>query len=514
MATRNVIGILLLLTTPLAGAMPVEAIFDTGAPVSMSGIADVVARGAAWDLSGASELPDLSWTSAEGYEILRERRAYGTTELSVGEPSQQVSTKNRSLAFGAGRLRDLTCVDTCLALVFSADAASQIRTQGIVESDVRALDRVLELAPYQVSSDFRVWRFEKGTLVMRAPLTSAALEGTFGLVLWNVEGTLETDGGAEEFRTGTSYVSDEGPTGALGFAVRTSYVVLTLEDAGLAPSEGSADLLAPAMSVALDGALRSADATGFVRVGYERHELDDDPLEIDGTTDPSLEGTRSDLLGVEAPLRSGLAVSLRGEGRAVSIDGAPVSPALPALSQPTTLAIGGALLAVAGGIALYSRITRASLFENANRRQIYDLITRRPGLCATEIAREVELARVVVQHHLRVLARQRMVVERESAGSTLLFASERTPTGDQLAMHAMLRNSTRREIALRIARTPIGATQRQLAQDLGISQRLVSYHLSELAQAGLVTASPGKAQVYRPSPQLELVGSHGLAGSA
>jgi predicted transcriptional regulator len=114
----------------------------------------------------------------------------------------------------------------------------------------------------------------------------------------------------------------------------------------------------------------------------------------------------------------------------------------------------------------------------------------------------VGLSRVLVRHHLRMLEAHRLVratVWRRRRTYALAGA------GSGLAA-CELKDETRRRVASAVAHFG-GATQKDLARALGLSQRLVSYHLARLGDSALVRAEGRNPRVYVGTPAL----AHALA---
>ncbi|HWH08191.1 MAG TPA: winged helix-turn-helix transcriptional regulator, partial [Candidatus Thermoplasmatota archaeon] len=210
--------------------------------------------------------------------------------------------------------------------------------------------------------------------------------------------------------------------------------------------------------------------------------VDQEDLRLDGAVHAAL----------GAPSADG-ARPLAVEGRVgrVLVDGADVTPRL---APPVRDAGGGVLallaLALLGRLVvapLYHRLGPSDVLANANRRRIYEAVRARPGASVVELVAAVGLSRILVRHHLKMLEAHKLV-------RATVWRRRRTyaVAGSEAGRAACeLKDATRRRVAAALARAG-RATQKQLAQELGISQRLVSYHLARLEASALVRAE-GKA---------------------
>lgn len=97
------------------------------------------------------------------------------------------------------------------------------------------------------------------------------------------------------------------------------------------------------------------------------------------------------------------------------------------ITKAITLAV---ILAAAG---LYSRFTTQSeVLESKMRKRLLDIVAREPGIHLSKLSRELNVTRTAVGHHLRVLARLRLVETRMLEGTRVVFLPGQAAGEDSL----------------------------------------------------------------------------------
>jgi predicted transcriptional regulator len=197
-------------------------------------------------------------------------------------------------------------------------------------------------------------------------------------------------------------------------------------------------------------------------------------------------------------------------GAATFVHAASVTAATPLESvaiAAATLAVAGlaTLLGLAiqrygglGAIPLFSRIARDDLFENKIRADIFELIRANPGVNVSEISRRLDVAWGTATHHLQKLRGERMVSVRVVGHQKCYFPNGGTFTPREMDVMGATKNSTAKRIAEFVAQT--GPTpHRAVAQALGLSPALVSFHARKLEEAGVVgRRREGRRTVFIP----------------
>ncbi|MWV63314.1 MarR family transcriptional regulator [Halorubrum sp. JWXQ-INN 858] len=128
-----------------------------------------------------------------------------------------------------------------------------------------------------------------------------------------------------------------------------------------------------------------------------------------------------------------------------------------------------------------------------------------PGVHFSRLGRDLDLATGQVQYHLRRLVREDELVAEEVGGRTHYFVPEFDPW-ERRAL-AYLRRETSRGIVVRLhANGP--ARPVDLAAELGVARSTVAYHVSNLADAGVIERSestPMRVSLADPDRTAELL---------
>lgn len=131
-----------------------------------------------------------------------------------------------------------------------------------------------------------------------------------------------------------------------------------------------------------------------------------------------------------------------------------------------------------------------------SRREIFDAIRATPGIHFRALHRRLPYAQGTLQYHLRHLDRQDLVDEENDGEFTRYYAAETFEPADKAVMNALRREYSRRIVAHLAADGSL--TTSALADRLDKSPSTVSWHLSRLREAGLVTSErDGRSVPYR-----------------
>lgn len=523
--------LLLVLAIPSAWAaapVPVEGRLRFEGGLDLFGHASLEAADGALDLAPAlraGEELDVAWGSAEGFEPSRSRVRSGATNTSLIEPDSsgaRSSERNRTFTLGGGHIRLTACAHPCQALLFTAGGL--VAMEGNASGGLRGSARDDSYFAFYNSSGVPYgfhYPVPAGTVQAAAGESDsrtflrgarAMATGGLGLLLTNVSGEIVQGNESTPFRVGQDREPALGAPGTEGVAerIRESYLVLMLEDAAWASAPSTAAVfLAPQPLLRIDGALASASATGTLAVRGEAARLDAEPVRLEGAFGlrVAMDHSQQAKVGpVEYRALNTPEAELVGDATLVLVAGIPVAEGSLDL---VPLALGAAFVALllvafaylqhVAWAPLYSRIDRVRVLANANRRLLYDLIRGNPGQKPRDLQRATGLARVVVQHHLRMLAAHQLVIARSAGRARAYFPPEGLPSAGELAAIELLRDPTRRRIADALREASGALTQAELVERTGLSQRLVSYHLARLEERGLVVPEATFPRRYRAS---------------
>lgn len=123
--------------------------------------------------------------------------------------------------------------------------------------------------------------------------------------------------------------------------------------------------------------------------------------------------------------------------------------------------------------------------ELESRRRIYRIVDENPGIHFRALLDRLDYAQGTLQYHLRKLQTDGLVEASDDGRYTRYYAAGGLDEADQTVMNALRREYSRRILAHLVADGPLTTTA--LAERIDKSRSTVSWHLSKLADAGLVT---------------------------
>lgn len=136
--------------------------------------------------------------------------------------------------------------------------------------------------------------------------------------------------------------------------------------------------------------------------------------------------------------------------------------------------------------------------ELASRREIYQQIADTPGIHFRALLDTLDYAQGTLQYHLRQLADEDLIEVSDDGKYTRYYPATEFDETDQAVMNALRREYSRRILAHLLVDGPLSTTE--LSDRLDKAQSTVSWHLSNLADADLVTNErDGRSVVYAVS---------------
>lgn len=125
-----------------------------------------------------------------------------------------------------------------------------------------------------------------------------------------------------------------------------------------------------------------------------------------------------------------------------------------------------------------------SELELPTRRTIYQRIVDTPGIHFRALFDDLDFAKGTLQYHLRWLAEEALIDVQDGDDYTRYYAADSFDEDDQTVMGALRRTIARRILAYLVSEGPLTTTD--IAERLEKSQSTISWHLSNLVDAGLV----------------------------
>jgi len=152
-------------------------------------------------------------------------------------------------------------------------------------------------------------------------------------------------------------------------------------------------------------------------------------------------------------------------------------------------------------LPLYTRVKKDNVLEHFVRGRIFGYIEANPGVHYTAIMGALGLSNGVLAYHLQVLERESLVKSRNEGMYKHFYPTGATISQDLKGpYYGYLDESNRikaRDLSrfqhelLNLVRQKEGVTQKEVAQSLGKSKQLISYHTRKLSKLGLLRKESG-----------------------
>ena len=134
--------------------------------------------------------------------------------------------------------------------------------------------------------------------------------------------------------------------------------------------------------------------------------------------------------------------------------------------------------------------------ELENRRNIYQLLTKYPGMYLREMEKELGLAVGVLEYNLNYMEKKDLLMVEREGNRKRYFVREGFSFGDKATV-GLLRQEIPRRIVIFLMLHPNASFQDVLAQ-FKISKSTLSFHIKKLTEASVVGAEKdGRSTNYR-----------------
>lgn len=143
--------------------------------------------------------------------------------------------------------------------------------------------------------------------------------------------------------------------------------------------------------------------------------------------------------------------------------------------------VGSGLAPMAG----FSRIDDDQLLEHPVRSQVFETIQNHPGIHASQLARDVGVGWGTISHHLDKLERARLVAARKVNNQKCYFEQGGAVSRQDMEVASAVKGDTAGRIAAFVHHHPM-SSQKVLAEALGISPALASFHTKKLVNLGVL----------------------------
>lgn len=133
--------------------------------------------------------------------------------------------------------------------------------------------------------------------------------------------------------------------------------------------------------------------------------------------------------------------------------------------------------------------------ELENRRAIYQVVARFPGIHLREVQKRLGLSMGVLEYHLNYMVKRGILSAQTHGYRKTYFVREDVQHPDKPTL-ALLRQEVPRRMIIYIL---LGEKRgfKEFVEEFGLSKSTVSFHLKKLTESGLVrTEKSGREQVY------------------
>lgn len=137
------------------------------------------------------------------------------------------------------------------------------------------------------------------------------------------------------------------------------------------------------------------------------------------------------------------------------------------------------------GIGGFSRIADDELLEHPLRSQIFQVIQTNPGIHASGLARQVGVGWGTITHHLEKLEKGQLVATRKINNQKCFFEQGGKVSRLDMSVAGAVKGDTVSDIAGFVLGHPM-TSQKDMADALGLSPALVSFHVKKLVNLGVL----------------------------
>lgn len=146
-------------------------------------------------------------------------------------------------------------------------------------------------------------------------------------------------------------------------------------------------------------------------------------------------------------------------------------------------------------IPLYTRLAPSQMLDNEARARVYAHVRERPGAHPSGIAEALDLGWGTVVYHLSRLEESKLVTCRTAGHRKCYFAVGTEMGADARAAVAAMSHD-KAKLIVSVVREAPGITQKDLAQRVGMSQALASWHVKRLVTSGVLrTTREGRSNM-------------------
>ena len=129
---------------------------------------------------------------------------------------------------------------------------------------------------------------------------------------------------------------------------------------------------------------------------------------------------------------------------------------------------------------------KEDILELDNRRKIYQIISKFPGMYLREMEKVLGLAVGVLEYHLSYMVKSEILSTEEEGNKIRYFIRDDVSYGDKATI-GLLRQKVPRRIVLHLMLNP-GIRFKDVLEQFEVSKSTLSFHMKKLVDGGIVDA--------------------------
>jgi predicted transcriptional regulator len=133
-----------------------------------------------------------------------------------------------------------------------------------------------------------------------------------------------------------------------------------------------------------------------------------------------------------------------------------------------------------------------SKFQPDTRKEIYQFITKYPGLHFSKISRELSIPKTTLKYHINYLKKRELIIDITEDRYVRFYASNKLGVEDKKILN-IIQKKTPRSIILYLL-TNKAASQKELSKKLKKAESTLSEHIKKLLKLGIIEVAKKKGK--------------------
>jgi DNA-binding MarR family transcriptional regulator len=135
-------------------------------------------------------------------------------------------------------------------------------------------------------------------------------------------------------------------------------------------------------------------------------------------------------------------------------------------------------------------ISRRNILDLKSRRDLYQFISKNPGLHISELSKKTNIPRSTLMHHLKYLMKINLISDKADGGLKRFYTYHLVGTKDKELLGHLRKKVTFRIIMYLFF--PGLCSNVELAKELKLRSSTIDYHIKKLLDAGIIKTVEGK----------------------